>query len=50
VRGLRGATHSREELEQRIASDLEYINTWSLWLDIKILITTFTVLVHHKAY
>jgi polysaccharide biosynthesis protein PslA len=50
VRGLRGATHSREELEQRIASDLEYITTWSLWLDIKILVKTLTVLVHENAY
>jgi lipopolysaccharide/colanic/teichoic acid biosynthesis glycosyltransferase len=50
VRGLRGATQSREELEKRIEADLEYINTWSFWLDIKILLRTWTVLVHEKAY
>ena len=50
VRGLRGPTRSQEELEQRVASDLEYINNWSFWLDIKILITTSAVLVHQKAY
>jgi len=50
VRGLRGPTQSREELEQRIASDLEYMNSWSFWLDIKILLRTWTVLVHDKAY
>jgi lipopolysaccharide/colanic/teichoic acid biosynthesis glycosyltransferase len=50
VRGLRGPTQSQEELQERVASDLEYINNWSLWLDIKILIRTLTVLVHQKAY
>ena len=50
VRGFRGSTRSQEELEQRVASDLEYINNWSVWLDIQILITTSTVLVHEKAY
>jgi lipopolysaccharide/colanic/teichoic acid biosynthesis glycosyltransferase len=50
VRGLRGATNSQEELEQRVASDLEYMNTWSFWLDVKILLRTPTVLVHENAY
>jgi len=50
VRGFRGATESREELEQRVASDLEYMNSWSFWLDIKILLRTWSVLVHDKAY
>jgi exopolysaccharide biosynthesis polyprenyl glycosylphosphotransferase len=50
VRGLRGATQSQEELEQRVASDLEYMNTWSFWRDIKILLRTWAVLVHEKAY
>ena len=50
VRGFRGSTRSQEELEQRVAADLEYINNWSVWLDIQILITTSTVLVHEKAY
>jgi len=27
-------------LEQRLASDLEYIQSWSLWLDISIMIQT----------
>jgi exopolysaccharide biosynthesis polyprenyl glycosylphosphotransferase len=50
VRGFRGSTQSREELEQRVASDLEYMNSWSFWLDIKILLRTSTVLMHEKAY
>ncbi|WAC26712.1 exopolysaccharide biosynthesis polyprenyl glycosylphosphotransferase [Ancylobacter sp. SL191] len=50
VRGYRGATHSRVDIERRVAADLEYINGWSLWLDIKILIMTIKVAVHHNAY
>jgi exopolysaccharide biosynthesis polyprenyl glycosylphosphotransferase len=50
VRGFRGATQSQDELEQRVASDLEYMNSWSFWLDVKILLRTPTVLVHEKAY
>ncbi|MCS0505231.1 exopolysaccharide biosynthesis polyprenyl glycosylphosphotransferase [Ancylobacter mangrovi] len=50
VRGLRGATHCREDIERRVAADLEYINDWSLWLDIKILVMTVRVAVHSNAY
>ncbi|MCK0198997.1 exopolysaccharide biosynthesis polyprenyl glycosylphosphotransferase [Ancylobacter sp. 6x-1] len=50
VRGLRGATHRRADIERRVAADLEYINGWSLWADVKILIMTFTVMVHRNAY
>lgn len=40
VRGLRGATPVLKNLEQRLASDLEYIQSWSIWLDISILLQT----------
>ncbi|MBS9476643.1 exopolysaccharide biosynthesis polyprenyl glycosylphosphotransferase [Ancylobacter radicis] len=50
VRGYRGATHSRIDIEKRVAADLEYINGWSLWLDIKILFMTLKVAIHHNAY
>jgi lipopolysaccharide/colanic/teichoic acid biosynthesis glycosyltransferase len=33
-----------------VASDLEYMGIWSLWLDIKILLKSFRVLVHPNAY
>lgn len=36
VNGLRGDT----SLEKRVEYDLHYINNWSLWLDIKIIIMT----------
>ncbi len=40
IRGLRGATPMLKNLEQRLASDLEYIQSWSVWLDLSILIQT----------
>jgi lipopolysaccharide/colanic/teichoic acid biosynthesis glycosyltransferase len=50
IRGLRGGNLSRDDLEQRLAADLEYINNWSIWLDLKILIKTAGVLFHRNAY
>jgi len=41
VNGLRGATPSVEQIAQRVQLDLWYINNWSLWLDIQILVKTF---------
>jgi lipopolysaccharide/colanic/teichoic acid biosynthesis glycosyltransferase len=40
VRGLRGATETRDKLVYRVASDLEYIENWSPWLDCLILLRT----------
>lgn len=40
IRGQRGETRTIEQLEERVASDIEYIETWSIWLDIQILIKT----------
>ena len=40
----------REDIEHRVAADLEYINGWSLWLDIKILAKTPLVVIHRNAY
>ncbi len=40
IRGLRGATPLLKNLEQRLASDLEYIQSWSIWLDLSILMQT----------
>ena len=49
VRGYRGATLQREDLEMRLRADLEYVNSWSLWLDIVILFATTKVLMHQNA-
>ena len=44
VNGCRGETDVVEKMRERVEYDLEYINNWSLWLDIKILlITPFTL-------
>lgn len=40
IHGLRGAIYSQEALEERVTYDLYYIDNWSLWLDIKILVYT----------
>lgn len=50
VRGLRGPTLSKQDIEARVAADLEYINNWSLWLDLTIVVRTIAVLRHRNAY
>ncbi|WAT17043.1 exopolysaccharide biosynthesis polyprenyl glycosylphosphotransferase [Aurantiacibacter sp. MUD11] len=50
VRGYRGATENEADLAKRLMADLEYGRDWSMWLDIKILFATATVLVHERAF
>ncbi len=51
VRGWRGQTDTEDKLLRRLDSDLEYIATWSLWLDCVILTRTVaTVLRMRNAY
>jgi Undecaprenyl-phosphate glucose phosphotransferase len=51
VNGARGATPSVEHIAERVKLDLWYINNWSLWLDIQIVIKTFfEVLRKRNAY
>jgi len=50
VRGYRGATLIEADLENRLQADLEYLENWSIWRDIKIIILTFRVLLHRNAY
>lgn len=50
IRGFRGATDNIADLENRLRCDLEYLSNWSLWLDVRIMLATFRVLVHDKAY
>jgi Undecaprenyl-phosphate glucose phosphotransferase len=40
ISGYRGETETKEKIERRLALDLEYVNSWSFWLDIKILALT----------
>ncbi|PPQ27272.1 undecaprenyl-phosphate glucose phosphotransferase [Rhodoblastus sphagnicola] len=40
INGWRGETDTEEKIEQRVAHDLHYIEHWSVWLDIGILLKT----------
>lgn len=48
VNGYRGETRDIEDMQSRIEMDLAYINQWSLWLDIKIILKTFVVLFDNR--
>jgi exopolysaccharide biosynthesis polyprenyl glycosylphosphotransferase len=50
VRGHRGATEVEKDLTDRLQSDLEYIDGWSLRRDIGIVLRTVMVLRHENAY
>jgi putative colanic acid biosynthesis UDP-glucose lipid carrier transferase len=50
VTGHRGETETVEKMQQRVEKDLAYINHWSLWLDIKILIKTPFTLFSRNIY
>jgi putative colanic acid biosynthesis UDP-glucose lipid carrier transferase len=50
VNGFRGQTDTPEKMALRIQHDLWYIQNWTLWLDLKILLMTPFVLVHRNAY
>ncbi len=50
VRGFRGETETVDLMAKRVAADLEYINTWSVWADIQIIIATALTLFNKRAY
>jgi lipopolysaccharide/colanic/teichoic acid biosynthesis glycosyltransferase len=50
VRGYRGETRERVDLANRLRADLEYLNGWTIWRDISILMSTIRVIVHRNAY
>jgi Undecaprenyl-phosphate glucose phosphotransferase len=43
VNGYHGPVETEKALHQRVAYDLEYINHWSLWFDIRIIVQTLFV-------
>lgn len=45
VRGLRGETDTEEKLVRRVDADLEYIENWSVWLDLVIILRTALVVI-----
>lgn len=51
VNGWRGETDTLEKMAKRVELDLYYIENWSLWLDLKIiLMTLFRAFNHPNAY
>ena len=40
VNGLRGELDSTEKLQKRVDFDIQYIDNWTIWLDIKIIFKT----------
>jgi undecaprenyl-phosphate galactose phosphotransferase/putative colanic acid biosynthesis UDP-glucose lipid carrier transferase len=51
VNGLRGATPTVDVIAKRVKMDLWYINNWSLWLDLQIILkTVIEVLRKRNAY
>lgn len=50
VRGLRGATPSEADLAERLQSDLEYLQGWTIFRDLRIIIATLGVIFHRRAF
>ena len=51
VNGLRGETDTVEKMSARVKFDIDYLNSWSPWLDIKILLRTVMLVVRdERAY
>jgi polysaccharide biosynthesis protein PslA len=42
VNGWRGETRTVEQIENRVACDLAYIENWSIWFDLRIMMLTIT--------
>ncbi|WP_268739280.1 sugar transferase [Novosphingobium mangrovi (ex Hu et al. 2023)] len=50
VRGYRGATDKESDLVNRLQSDLEYLEGWTIMRDVQIIFLTLRVLVHDRAF
>ncbi|WP_067732280.1 exopolysaccharide biosynthesis polyprenyl glycosylphosphotransferase [Novosphingobium naphthalenivorans] len=50
VRGYRGATDHESDLQNRLQSDLEYLEGWTIMRDLQIIFLTLRVLVHDRAF
>jgi len=48
VNGLRGATPKAEIMKQRMEFDLWYLNNWTIWLDLYIIVKTFYALIKYQ--
>ena len=51
VNGLRGETDTDDKMRRRVEHDLHYIDNWSLWFDLRILIlTVFSRATHRNVH
>lgn len=50
VNGLRGEVDALHKARARVDHDLYYIEHWSPWLDLKILVRTIVVIIYQPAY
>ncbi|MEG2830836.1 MAG: exopolysaccharide biosynthesis polyprenyl glycosylphosphotransferase, partial [Edwardsiella sp. (in: enterobacteria)] len=51
INGYRGETDTLDKMEGRVQYDIDYIQRWSLWLDLKIIfLTLFNGFRHENAY
>jgi len=48
VNGLRGETDTLDKMERRVECDHRYIREWNVWLDLKILLKTFSTVFSMK--
>jgi len=48
--GCRGETETIEKMKKRVEYDLAYINNWSMWLDVRIILKTMTNLWSKNVY
>ena len=48
VNGWRGETDTLDKMQKRVTHDLEYVQNWSLWLDLKILGMTLAVVASRR--
>jgi putative colanic acid biosynthesis UDP-glucose lipid carrier transferase len=48
VNGARGETRTLADMKRRLSYDLDYVDNWSIWLDLQILLRTCAVFLFQK--